>query len=217
MKTNNSTKAKGHKHTKSVPGREFFLPSPFKKNPQTADRKSIMQSLFHSKPSHHSSEGPEFNPRQYISSEFTEKDILQIKEVFDSFDIDRNGTITPNDLRNSLQAFGFNATKETIYDIMAEFDENESGGLSFKEFLQMLMVKSQFTESRNEVQKVFSKYDYNRKGWITCEDLKMMGKELGEEIENEELEQMFKNADENGDGKINFEEFYQVITKKVYY
>ena len=217
MNTQNSAKSKpNHKSTKSVPGREFFMPSPFKKNPAISDRQSIMKSLFHSKPSH-GSENTDFNPRNYISSEFTEKDIIQIKDVFDSFDIDRNGIITPNDLRNSLQAFGFNAAKDTIYDIMAEFDENESGGLSFKEFLQMLMTRSQFTETRAEVQKVFSKYDYNRKGWISFEDLKKMGKELGEDIEEDEIEEMFKNADENGDGKMNFEEFYSVITKKVYY
>ena len=56
------------------------------------------------------------------------------KEVFDMFDVQNYGNLTPNDLRNALEMFGFLPKKHLIYQIISDIDADESGGIDFKEF-----------------------------------------------------------------------------------
>jgi Ca2+-binding EF-hand superfamily protein len=53
----------------------------------------------------------------------TEDDVIMIKQVFDEIDSTGKGILNPSDLRFSLQKYGFNANKEIVYDIIAEYDE----------------------------------------------------------------------------------------------
>lgn len=43
-----------------------------------------------------------------------------------------------------------------------------------------------------------------------------MAKELGETIDESELQEMIERADTNGDGLVSEEEFYNIITKKTF-
>jgi Ca2+-binding EF-hand superfamily protein len=53
------------------------------------------------------------------------------------------GVLLPNDLKLFLQQNGFNPNKTTVYDIMAEFDDGETGALSFKDFMTAMGTKPQ--------------------------------------------------------------------------
>ena len=169
----------------------------------------------------------EFNAKQYVTSSLSEEDILQLKEVFDTFDYNGNGILSPNDLRNALMSYGYNANKETVYDIIAEFDEDESGGLSFKEFLRMITGSLANNNSninntykkinkKNEIERVFRKFDNKNKGFIDLDCLRRMVGEFGEEVDEGELKEIIKKVDSNQDGKISFEDFYKVMTSNEY-
>ena len=58
-----------------------------------------------------------------------------------------------------------------------------------------------------ELKKAFEVMDANKDGVVTKEELKSLLKGLGEEVTDEVVDEMIKIADENGDGKIQFEEF----------
>ena len=53
------------------------------------------------------------------------------KEVFDLFDVNGIGCLTPIDVRRALEIFGYNPSKRTVYDLIANIDSNESGEVSF--------------------------------------------------------------------------------------
>ncbi len=158
-----------------------------------------------------------FDAKKYILPGLTEKDIEQLKEVFDTYDLDKNGLLAPNELRTALINAGFKCTKETIYDIIAEVDENEKGGLSFSEFLK-LMVRGPPSnyETKEEIAKIFKKFDKKLKGYITIADLRDVAKELHEDVDEDILQEIVSRTDSNKDGKISFEDFYNVMTKKIY-
>lgn len=158
-----------------------------------------------------------FDAKKYLLPGLTEKDIEQLKEVFDTYDLDKNGLLAPNELRTALINAGFKCTKETIYDIIAEVDENEKGGLSFSEFLK-LMVRGPPSnyETKEEIAKIFKKFDKKLKGYITIADLREVAKELHEDVDEDILQEIVSRTDSNKDGKISFEDFYNVMTKKIY-
>jgi len=51
---------------------------------------------------HRAPMGQDFDPRQYQYPGLTEKDVLDLKEVFDSFDLNGDGFIAPLELRAAL-------------------------------------------------------------------------------------------------------------------
>lgn len=162
----------------------------------------------------------EFNAKQYASTFLTEKDILQLKEVFETFDYNGNGILSPNDLRNALISYGYNASKETVYDIIAEYDEDESGGLSFKEFLRMITGSltnvNKKNNKKNEIDSVFRKYDPKNKGFFDLDCLKRMVSDFGEEVEEAELKEIIKKIDSSHNGRISYDDFYKVMISKEY-
>ena len=58
-----------------------------------------------------------------------------------------------------------------------------------------------------ELKKAFEVMDANKDGEVTKDELKSLLKGLGEDVTDEVVDEMIKIADENGDGKIQFEEF----------
>lgn len=44
----------------------------------------------------------DFDPKKYLKPGLTEKDIIQIREVFEFFDGDRDGKINPSNMRNAM-------------------------------------------------------------------------------------------------------------------
>ena len=157
-----------------------------------------------------------FNAKEFLMPGLTEKDVEQLKEVFDSYDLDGNGLITPMELRNALLNYGFNASKETTYNIIAEYDEEERGGLIFTEFLR-LMVRGPPSnyETKEDIERIFRMFDRGKKGYIDINDLRNAAKELKEDIDEETLSQVVHKADANMDKKISFTDFYNVMVRKI--
>ena len=54
---------------------------------------------------------------------------------------------------------------------------------------------------------LFRVFDKNLDGYITAADLRKYMTTLGEALSAEEVDEMIKDADTNGDGKINYTEF----------
>ena len=63
-----------------------------------------------------------------------------------------------------------------------------------------------------ELRKAFDVMDENKDGQVTKEELKKLLQGLGEEVTDEIVDEMINIADENGDGKVNFDEFCKAAT-----
>jgi calmodulin len=63
-----------------------------------------------------------------------------------------------------------------------------------------------------ELKKAFQVMDSNGDGVVTKDELKNLLKGLGEDVTDDIVDEMIKIADENGDGKIQFEEFVTAAT-----
>ena len=50
-------------------------------------------------------------------------------------------------------------------------------------------------------------------GKISFKNLKRVAKELGENMTDEELQEMIDEADRDGDGEVSEEEFYRIMKK----
>ena len=65
--------------------------------------------------------------------------------------------VTPKNLEDVFRKYGFRITRETLYEIFAEFDKQEKGGLSFDDLVHIVIAKPSVREMKTEVEKVFKK------------------------------------------------------------
>ena len=66
---------------------------------------------------------------------------------------------------------------------------------------------------KEEILKAFRLFDDDETGKISFKNLKRVAAELGEKISDEELREMIEEADRDGDGEINEEEFLRIMKK----
>jgi Ca2+-binding EF-hand superfamily protein len=62
----------------------------------------------------------------------------QIKSAFESFDADKSGDLSAQELQTGLANFNITITLEQAQDLHTKFDENKSGGLDLNEFQKIV-------------------------------------------------------------------------------
>ena len=149
--------------------------------------------------------------------ELTEEQKQEIREAFDLFDTDGSGTIDAKEFKVAMRALGFEPRKEEVKKMISDIDKDGSGTIDFSEFLELMTTKMSERDSREEILKAFRLFDYDQTGKISFRNLKRVAKELGENMTDEELQEMIDEADRDGDGEISEEEFLRIMKKTSLY
>jgi len=101
--------------------------------------------------------------------------------------------------------------------MIAEIDKDGTGTIDFNDFLTMMTQKMSEKDSKEEILKAFRLFDDDESGKISFKNLKRVAKELGENLTDEELQEMIDEADRDGDGEINESEFLRIMKKTSLY
>merc|ERR1711903_137296 len=107
--------------------------------------------------------------------------------------------------------------RQEIREAFDLFDTDGSGTIDFNEFLEMMTAKMGEKDSKEEILKAFRLFDDDETGKISFKNLKRVAKELGENMTDEELQEMIDEADRDGDGEINESEFLRIMKKTSLY
>ena len=116
-----------------------------------------------------------------------------------------------------MRALGFEPKKEEIKKMISDIDKDGNGNIDFNEFLEMMTAKMSERDSREEILKAFRLFDDDETGKITLKNLKRVAKEIGENMTEEELMEMIEEADRDGDGEIDQDEFLRIMKKTSLY
>merc|ERR1712007_23655 len=145
--------------------------------------------------------------------ELTEEQKQENREAFDLFDTDGSGCIDAKELKVAMRALGFEPKKDEIRKMISDIDKDGDGTIDFDEFMMMMTAKMSEKDSREEIIKAFRLFDDDQTGKITFKNIKRVAKELGENMTDEELQEMVDEADRDGDGGINEEQFLRIMKK----
>ncbi|XP_049632080.1 calcineurin subunit B type 2 [Suncus etruscus] len=149
---------------------------------------------------------------QDISHPFSQQEIKRLSQSFKKLDLDNSGALSTKEFL-SIPELRNNPLVKRVIDI---FDVDGNGEVDFQEFIQ---GTSQFCVKGEEEQKMkfaFSIYDLDNDGYISNGELfqvlKMM---VGSNLKSWQLQQLVDKTiiilDQDGDGKISFEEFSSVV------
>ena len=145
--------------------------------------------------------------------EISEEQRQEIKEAFDLFDTDGSGYIDGKELKVAMRALGFEPKKEEIQKMIAEVDIDGSGRIQYEDFVKLMTVKIMNRDPQEEILKAFRLFASDNPSGITFKDLKRVSRELGEKMSDEELQEMIDEADRNGDGIVDEQEFLRIMRK----
>ena len=118
----------------------------------------------------------------------------ELREAFDLFDTDGSGTIDTKELQVALRALGFDSKKEKVRKMIADIDLDGSGTIDFEEFVEMMTGKMGDRDSPDEIRRVFKLFDDDETGRISFRNLKRVARELGENMTDEELQEMINKV-----------------------
>uniref|UniRef100_T1J1R6 EF-hand domain-containing protein n=1 Tax=Strigamia maritima TaxID=126957 RepID=T1J1R6_STRMM len=152
-----------------------------------------------------------------ITLELSDEQKQDIREAFDLFDSDGTGAIDVKELKVAMRALGFEPKKEEIKKMVQEVDKEGKGKISFDDFIKLMAAKMTDKDTNEEILKAFRLFDDDETGRISFKNLKRVAQELGENLTDEELQEMIDEADRDGDGEINQEEFLRIMKKTSLY
>merc|ERR1712184_128767 len=132
--------------------------------------------------------------------QLTEEQMEEIREAFGLFDADASGMIDVRELKAAMRALGFEVKNEELKKMVTDIDNDGNGTIEFVEFLSMMTGKMGEKDSREDIEKVFKLFDDDNTNKISFRNLARVAEELGENIDDEELQDMINQADRDGDG-----------------
>ncbi|CAG9760683.1 unnamed protein product [Ceutorhynchus assimilis] len=149
------------------------------------------------------------------SDELSKEQIQLLKNAFDTFDVEKKGSIGTVMIGTILGMLGVQTTDKMLQEIIAEVDEDGSGELEFEEFVTLasrFMVEEDAEAMQEELKEAFRLYDKEGNGYITTSTLKEILKELDDKLTSEELDGIIAEIDSDGSGTVDYDEFMEVMT-----
>lgn len=166
---------------------------------------------------------------------------LEMQEVFNLFDIDQNQLIDGYELQIALRALGFPFSDEDIQTVMKRYNKKKGhsfNAINLEEFYQVVGEQLAGADPEKEIKKAFNYFcriaknkdtleeeeeteetrGTKRKKYITLDILKAALVQLkrGNEKTDEQLMEEISRWDTDGDGKLSYEEFREIMFYQPY-
>lgn len=137
-----------------------------------------------------------------------------LRELFSSFDTNGDGQITFEELRQGLNSHGAGAalSDNDIKTVMAATDLDGSGTIDYNEFLAAT-VNVALLQRKDILFRLFNEIDADGSGTLTVEEIEAALHRSPSgfgPVDHEEVMELVRRADTNGDGVVDFHEFVAV-------
>ncbi|KAL4238659.1 hypothetical protein ACF0H5_003366 [Mactra antiquata] len=140
--------------------------------------------------------------------------LIELKQAFKIFDKDGDGTISTQELGTVMRSLGQDPSEDELLDIINEIDEDGNGLIEFDEFVTLMSKQFAQEGSEKDIMEAFKVFDPDNLGYILASDLRHIMTTKGDKMTDEEVDEMIEDADLDGDGHIEYEEFVKMLMDK---
>ena len=152
----------------------------------------------------------------YSYSDLPPELLKTIKLAFNFFDSNGTGKIIPKEIKAALEHLKQNEENPTVYQLISLLDESEDSdeGITLDQFIKSIYKKLGDSRSKTGIKRLFEmfKEDPNN-DTIDLNSLKKISAQLGEDLNDEDLEEMMKRISK-GKQQLDFEQFYNIINEQ---
>uniref|UniRef100_A0A8C2HT83 Calcium binding protein 2b n=1 Tax=Cyprinus carpio TaxID=7962 RepID=A0A8C2HT83_CYPCA len=138
----------------------------------------------------------------------------ELREAFKEFDRNK-GYINCRDLGECMRTMGYMPTEMELIELSQQIS---GGKIDFEDFVE-LMGPKMLAETADmigvkELRDAFKEFDSNGDGQISITELReAMKKLMGEQLNSRDIDDILCDADLNGDGLVDFEEFVRMMSR----
>jgi len=150
--------------------------------------------------------------KKFSRPELTDEQKQEIKEAFELFDTDKDGAVDYHELKVAMRALGFDMKKAEVLKILRDNDSDGSALMRYEDFVRVMTERILARDPLDEIRRAFKLFDDDGTGKISLRNLRRVAKELGENLDDDELQAMIEEFDLDQDGEINENEFLAIMT-----
>mmetsp|Transcript_24345 Transcript_24345/g.41895 ORF Transcript_24345/g.41895 Transcript_24345/m.41895 type:complete len:164 (-) Transcript_24345:1032-1523(-) len=141
----------------------------------------------------------------------TNEQLRDFHETFKLFDKDGDGRLSKRDLADVMKKLGQSMTEDQLQKLVMDVGKDGNGDIEFSDFLAVMTKNLSDNQTEHELQKAFNFFDKDNDGLISAVELRDVMLRLGENVTVEECAAIIDEADQNGDGKIDFHDFCTIL------
>uniref|UniRef100_A0A2K6RUQ3 Calmodulin-like protein 4 n=1 Tax=Rhinopithecus roxellana TaxID=61622 RepID=A0A2K6RUQ3_RHIRO len=138
--------------------------------------------------------------------------INEYKECFSLYDKQQRGKIKATDLMVALRCLGASPTPWEVQQHLQTHGIDGNGELDFSTFLTIMHMQIKQEDPKKEILLAMLMADKEKKGYIMASDLRSKLTSLGEKLTHKEVDDLFREADIEPNGKVKYDEFIHKIT-----
>lgn len=140
-----------------------------------------------------------------------------LKAQFDLLDGDGDGKISQQELAQVLERKAYDYLgkdgRQRVLDSLAAVDTDADGTIDFDGFLALMHGPQAEQDARADFRRAFDEVDLDKDGYLTVEDFRRISAAEGAPLTEDQAKEMIEMADKNEDGKVSFEEYYEIMTQ----
>jgi len=145
---------------------------------------------------------------------------MSVRESFKKFDTNNDGEISRQEVVQGAASAGLKLSADEIDALFILGDKDGNGEISFSEFAEIMIptaperiakLKKCF-RNRSEIESAFRRFDANKDGAISFEEMKNGLNTSGLLFTDQEVEICFAVADTDGDNEVSLSEFVSLLS-----
>ncbi|XP_059553207.1 calmodulin-like protein 4 isoform X3 [Myotis daubentonii] len=146
------------------------------------------------------------------SAKFLSQDqINEYKECFSLYDKQQRGKIKATDLMVVMRCLGASPTPGEVQRHLQTHKIDRNGELDFSTFLTIMHMQIKQEDPKKEILLAMLMADKEKKGYIMASELRSKLMKLGEKLTHKEVDDLFREANIEPNGKVKYDEFIQKI------
>jgi calmodulin len=140
--------------------------------------------------------------------------LKEFKEAFETYDKNKDGTITVKDLAYVIRSLNQKPSEIILNEVITEWDKDKVENINFEEFVSLMKKGTDEVDFEKELIDAFRVFDREGSGVISTQELRLIMTSLGEKLTEDEIDAMIYEADIDGDGYINYHDFVKAKLNK---
>ena len=147
-----------------------------------------------------------------LLDDLTEYQIAEYKEAFQIFDKHGEGTISSKELGTIMRSLGLNPSDEDLKEIIDSFDNEKNNNLiDFNSFLMIMAKRKNDVDKEEDLLDAFRVFDKENNGKISARELRYVMMSSGEDLNENDIEEMIREASTENDDFIDYYKFVKLM------
>merc|ERR1711874_833817 len=148
------------------------------------------------------------------------KTVSSVKDAFKKFDADGDGQISRQEVMQGASSCGLKLSADEVDTLFILGDKDNNGQIDFSESAEIMIPSAperiaklrKCFRNRSEIESAFRRFDTNKDGAISFDEMKAGLSSCGIMFTDQEVETCFAVADLNGDGEVCLNEFVSLLS-----